>query len=36
MGHMVKPYLDEIRAKSTPKLRQAIDRIWQRIVDEGR
>lgn len=36
MGHMVKPYLDEIRAKSRPKLRQAIDRIWQRIVDEGR
>jgi hypothetical protein len=36
MGRMVKPYLDEIRAKSRPKLRQAIDRIWQRIVDEGR
>jgi len=36
MGRMVKPYLDEIRAKSRPKLKQAIDRIWQRIVDEGR
>jgi len=36
MGRMVKPYLDEIRAKSKPKVKQAIDRIWQRIVDEGR
>ena len=36
MGRMAKPYLDEIRARSKPQLRQAIDRIWQWIVDEGR
>jgi hypothetical protein len=36
MGRMAKPYLDEIRAKAKPKLKQAIDRIWRRIVDEGR
>ena len=36
MGRMAKPYLDLIRAKSRPKLKQAIDRVWQRIVDEGR
>src|SRR5205823_10311831 len=36
MGRAAKPYLDEIRAKARPKLRQAIDRIWQRILDEGR
>jgi hypothetical protein len=36
MGRTAKPYLDAIRAKSKPKLQQAIDRIWRRIVDEGR
>ena len=36
MGHAAKPYLDEIRVKAKPNLRQAIDRIWRRIVDEGR
>jgi len=36
MGRTAKPYLDQIRAKSQPKLQQAIDRIWQRILDEGR
>jgi hypothetical protein len=36
MGRMAKPYLDEIRAKAKPKLKQAIDGIWRRIVDEGR
>ena len=36
MGRAAKPYLDQIRAKARPKLQQAIDRIWQRILDEGR
>jgi hypothetical protein len=36
MGHAVKPYLDVRRASASPKLRAAIDRIWQRILDEGR
>src|SRR5260370_288820 len=36
MGRSAKTYLDEQRAKAGPKLRNAIDRIWQRIVDEGR
>lgn len=36
MGCTAKPYLDQVRAASRPKLRQAIERIWQRIVNEGR
>jgi hypothetical protein len=36
MGRSAKDYLDEQRAKSTPELQAAIDRIWQRIVKEGR
>jgi hypothetical protein len=36
MGHAAKPYLDQVRATARPKLQQAIDRIWQRILDEGR
>jgi hypothetical protein len=36
MGRAAKPYLDQVRARARPKLRQAIDRIWQRILDEGR
>jgi hypothetical protein len=36
MGRTAKPYLDQIRARSRPKLQQAIDRIWQRILNEGR
>ena len=36
MGRAARPYLDEQRAKAPPALRRAIDRIWQRIVDEGR
>jgi hypothetical protein len=32
MGTAVKPYLDEQRARATPQLQKAIDRIWQRIV----
>jgi hypothetical protein len=35
MGRAAKPYLDEERAKVSSELREAIDRIWQRIVDEG-
>jgi hypothetical protein len=33
MGTAAKPYLDEQRAKASPELRAAIDRIWQRILD---
>ncbi len=36
MGRAAKPYLDRVRATARPKLQQAIDRIWQRILDEGR
>ena len=36
MGRVAKPYLDQVRATARPKLQQAIDRIWQRILDEGR
>src|SRR5712692_5386128 len=36
MGRAAKTYLDEQRAKAGPKLKKAIDRIWQRIVAEGR
>ena len=36
MGRAAKPYLDQVRATARPKLQQAIDRIWQRILDEGR
>jgi hypothetical protein len=36
MGRAAKGYLDEQRAKADPQLRQAIDRIWQRILsDDG-
>jgi peroxiredoxin len=35
MGRAAKEYLDEQRAKASPQLKQAIDRIWQRIVAEG-
>jgi hypothetical protein len=31
LGDLVKDYLDEQRAQATPELRQAIDRLWQRI-----
>lgn len=34
MGRACKEYLDEQRAKASPELKQAIDRIWKRIVDE--
>jgi hypothetical protein len=36
MGRSAKSYLDQQRAKANPKLKRAIDRIWQQIVDEGR
>jgi hypothetical protein len=36
MGRSARPYLDEQRAKAGPELRKAIDRIWQRILDEKR
>jgi hypothetical protein len=36
MGTFAKPYLDEQRAKATPELRGAIDRLWQRILKEDR
>jgi len=36
MGRPAKPYLDQQRAKARPALKRAIDRIWQRILDEGR
>jgi hypothetical protein len=32
MGRAAKSYLDQIRATARPKLQQAIDRIWQRIL----
>lgn len=36
MGSAAKPYLDERRAQASPELQRAIDKIWQRIVAEGR
>jgi hypothetical protein len=36
MGRPAHAYLMEQRAKATPELQRAIDRIWQRIVDEDR
>jgi hypothetical protein len=36
MGVAAKPYLEEQRAKAAPELQQAIDRIWQRILDADR
>jgi hypothetical protein len=36
MGSAAKPYLDEQRAKASPQLREAIDRIWAQIQKEGR
>ena len=35
MGRRCEAYLDEQRAKASPELKKAIDRVWQRIVDEG-
>jgi hypothetical protein len=36
MGRAAKGYLDEQRAKASPELRKAIDRLWKRILDEDR
>jgi hypothetical protein len=36
MGRAAKSYLDMQRAKARPALKRAIDRIWARIVSEGR
>jgi len=36
MGRAAKSYLDEQRAKASPDLQRAIDRIWQKIVEEDR
>jgi hypothetical protein len=35
MGRAAKDYLDEQRAKAGPDLQKAIDRIWQRILQEA-
>ena len=35
MGQAAKAYLDEQRAQASPELRQAIDHMWQRILQEG-
>lgn len=36
MGSAAKPYLDEQRAKASAEVRAAIDRVWAKIVAEGR
>jgi hypothetical protein len=36
MGRAARPYLDEQRAKASPELRKAIDRMWQRIEEANR
>jgi hypothetical protein len=36
MGLAAREYLQEQRAQASPELRRALDRIWQRILDEGR
>jgi ubiquinone/menaquinone biosynthesis C-methylase UbiE len=35
MGRAAREYLEQQRAQATPALRQAIDRLWRRIVNEG-
>jgi hypothetical protein len=34
MGRAARDYLQEQRARANPELRQAIDRLWQRIVEQ--
>jgi hypothetical protein len=36
MGRAAKPYLDEQRARASPELRRAIDRLWRQIEQEDR
>jgi len=35
-GRAAKPYLDQVRATARPKLQDAIDRVWLRILRDGR
>jgi hypothetical protein len=34
MGRAAREYLQEQRARATPELQRAIDRLWQRIVEQ--
>ena len=36
LGRVAQEYLAAQRAKASPELQQAIDQLWQRIVNEGR
>ena len=36
MGRAAKSYLDRQRAEAAPALRQAIDQLWKRILEDGR
>jgi hypothetical protein len=36
MGRAARLYMEQVRATARPKLQRAIDRVWQRILDEGR
>jgi hypothetical protein len=36
MGRAATLYMEQVRATARPKLQRAIDRVWQRILDEGR
>ncbi|HEX4999239.1 MAG TPA: hypothetical protein VFY29_13515 [Terriglobia bacterium] len=36
MGQSAREYLQDQRAAASPELQRAIDRIWKRILDEGR
>jgi len=36
MGRAAKPYLDQVRGTARPELQEIIDRIWKRILREGR
>ena len=36
IGRAAREYLMGQRGKAGPELRREIDRVWQRIVDEGR
>jgi len=36
MGRPAKTYLDEQRARASPELKKAIDRVWERILERDR
>jgi hypothetical protein len=36
MGLEAKPYLDYIRPQLSPELQAAVDKLWQRILEESR